>query len=448
MNTADLGLPVDVPSTALFTDQYELTMLQAALKAGTAERHSVFEVFTRRLPDGRRYGVLAGVGRVLDAVENFRFDNGVLGFLRERQIVDETTLEWLAGYRFSGDIWGYPEGEVYFPGSPLMRVEGTFAECVLLETVILSILNHDSAIAAAASRMDSAAGGRPLIEMGARRTHELSAVAASRAAYIGGFASTSDLAAGFRYGIPTVGTSAHAFTLLHDSERDAFQAQVDSLGRGTTLLVDTYDVAEAVRTAVEIAGPELGAVRIDSGDLLLVAHRVRQQLDELGARDTKIIVTSDLDEYAIASLAAAPVDAYGVGTQLVTGSGHPTSAMVYKLVARAESDEPRAPLTAVAKKARGGKTSIGGRKWAARRLDAYGVAEAEVVGTGPVPKELADRQLLVELVKGGEVVAREPLDAARDRHAAARANLPLSATQLSRGEPVIPTEYVHAGSGS
>ncbi|MFF7645969.1 nicotinate phosphoribosyltransferase [Streptomyces canus] len=448
MNTADLGLPVDVPSTALFTDQYELTMLQAALKAGTAERRSVFEVFTRRLPEGRRYGVVAGTGRVLDAVENFRFDGNVLTFLRERSIVDEETLDWLASYRFGGDIWGYPEGEVYFPGSPIMRVEGSFAECVLLETVILSILNHDSAIAAAASRMSSAAGDRPLIEMGARRTHELSAVAAARAAYVGGFATTSDLAAGFRYGIPTVGTSAHAFTLLHDQERDAFQAQVESLGRGTTLLVDTYDVTEAVRMAVEVAGPELGAVRIDSGDLLLVAHRVRQQLDELGAKGTRIIVTSDLDEYAIASLAVAPVDAYGVGTQLVTGSGHPTASMVYKLVARAESDDPKAPLIPVAKKSSGGKTSVGGRKWAARRPDAEGTAEAEVVGTGPVPAGLTDRQLLVELVKGGEVVAREPLDVVRDRHAAARANLPLSATQLSRGEPVIPTEYVNGRTGS
>ncbi|MET9431256.1 nicotinate phosphoribosyltransferase [Streptomyces sp. NPDC003036] len=442
MNAADLGLPVDVPSTALFTDQYELTMLQAALRGGTADRRSVFEVFTRRLPEGRRYGVVAGTGRVLDAVENFRFDAGVLGFLSERGIVDEPTLEWLADYRFGGDIWGYPEGEVYFPGSPILRVEGSFGECVLLETVILSILNHDSAIAAAASRMSSAAGGRRLIEMGARRTHELSAVASARAAYVGGFDSTSDLAAGFRYGIPTVGTSAHAFTLLHDTERDAFRAQVESLGRGTTLLVDTYDVTEAVRTAVEVAGPELGAVRIDSGDLLLVAHRVRQQLDELGARDTRIIVTSDLDEYAIASLAAAPVDAYGVGTQLVTGSGHPTCSMVYKLVARAESADPRAPLRPVAKKSLGAKMSIGGRKWAARRLDADGAAEAEVVGTGPVPSELTDRQLLVELVKGGEIVAREPLEAARERHIAARAGLPMSATQLSRGEPVIPTEYV------
>ncbi|MFC9618588.1 nicotinate phosphoribosyltransferase [Streptomyces sp. NPDC056930] len=442
MNSADLGRRVGVPSTALFTDQYELTMVQAALKAGTADRRSVFEAFTRRLPEGRRYGVVAGIGRVLDAVENFHFDDEMLTFLREQNVVDGPTLAWLADYRFSGDIWGYPEGEVYFPGSPILRVEGSFAECVLLETVILSILNHDSAIAAAASRMSAAAGGRGLIEMGARRTHELSAVASARAAYIGGFDTTSDLAAGFRYNIPTVGTSAHAFTLLHDTERDAFRAQVDSLGRGTTLLVDTYDVAEAVRTAVEVAGTGLGAVRIDSGDLLLVAHRVRQQLDELGATGTKIVVTSDLDEYAIASLAAAPVDAYGVGTQLVTGSGQPTCSMVYKLVARAVSADPAEPVRPVAKKSLGAKTSVGGRKWAARRLDENGVAEAEVVGTGPVPAELADRQLLAELVRGGEVIAREPLDAARERHMAARSVLPMSAMQLSRGEPVIPTEYI------
>jgi nicotinate phosphoribosyltransferase len=441
MSTADLGLPVTVPSTALFTDRYELTMLQAALRSGAAHRRSVFEVFTRRLPEGRRYGVVAGTGRVLDAAENFRFDESVLGFLEQERVVDGPTLEWLAGYRFRGDIVGYPEGEVYFPGSPILRVEGTFAEAVLLETVILSILNHDSAIAAAASRMAVAAVGRPLMEMGARRTHELAAVAAARAAYVGGFVSTSNLAAGFRYGLPTIGTSAHAFTLLHDNERDAFTAQVESLGRGTTLLVDTYDVASAVRAAVEIAGPELGAVRIDSGDLLLLAHRVRQQLDDLGAKSTKIVVTSDLDEYAIASLAAAPVDAYGVGTSLVTGSGHPTCSMVYKLVARAVSDEPDAPLEAVAKKSMGAKTSIGGRKWAARRLDEDGVAEAEVIGTGPVPAELAERLIQVPLMRDGESVGREPMAAARARHIEARAGLPLSATQLSRGEPVLPTVY-------
>lgn len=431
-----------VPSTALFTDRYELTMLQAALRSGAAHRRSVFEVFTRRLPEGRRYGVVCGTGRVLDAVENFRFDDDILSFLERERVVDGPTLEWLAGYRFRGDVHGYPEGEVYFPGSPIMRIEGTFAEAVLLETVVLSILNHDSAIAAAASRMAVAAAGRPLMEMGARRTHELAAVAASRAAYVGGFTSSSNLAAGFRYGLPTIGTSAHAFTLLHDDERGAFTAQVESLGRGTTLLVDTFDVATAVRAAVEIAGPELGAVRIDSGDLLLLAHRVRQQLDDLGAKKTRIVVTSDLDEYAIASLAAAPVDAYGVGTSLVTGSGQPTCSMVYKLVARAASADPGAPLAPVAKKSMGGKTSIGGRKWAARRVDADGVAEAEVIGTGPVPGPLAGRQLLVPLVLGGETVGREPLDSARARHIEARAALPLSATQLSRGEPVLPTEYI------
>ncbi|WP_327290959.1 nicotinate phosphoribosyltransferase [Streptomyces sp. NBC_01198] len=439
MSTAELGLPVDVPSTALFTDRYELTMLQAALRSGAAGRRSVFEAFTRRLPEGRRYGVVAGTGRVLDAVENFRFDAPVLDFLRREHVVDEETLQWLSGYRFTGDIWGYPEGEVYFPGSPILRVEGSFAEAVVLETVILSILNHDSAIAAAASRMAVAAAGRPLVEMGARRTHELAAVAASRAAFVGGFRTSSNLAAGYRYGIPTVGTSAHAFTLVHDTERDAFTAQVESLGRGTTLLVDTYDVATAVRAAVDIAGPELGAVRIDSGDLLLLAHRVRQQLDDLGAKNTRIVVTSDLDEYAIASLAAAPVDSYGVGTSLVTGSGQPTCSMVYKLVARAGDDGELVP---VAKKSLGGKTSIGGRKWAARRVDEDGVAVAEVVGSGPVPGDLADRQLLVPLVRGGEVVGREPLDAARLRHIEARASLPVSATQLSRGEPVLPTEVL------
>ncbi|MQS12422.1 nicotinate phosphoribosyltransferase [Streptomyces kaniharaensis] len=427
-------------STALLTDRYELTMLQAALRSGAAHRRSAFEVFTRRLPSGRRYGVMAGTGRVLDAVENFRFTRAQLDWLADQGVVEDDTLRYLADYRFTGDIHGYPEGEVYFPGSPLLTAEGTFAEAVILETVILSILNHDSAIAAAASRMTAAAGGRPVIEMGARRAHERAAVSAARAAYVAGFAATSDLEAGFTHGIPTTGTAAHAFTLVHDSERDAFRAQIASMGKGTTLLVDTFDLREAVRTAVEVAGPELGAVRIDSGDLTLLAHRVRRQLDELGAERTRIIVTSDLDEYAIAALAAAPVDGYGVGTQLVTGSGHPTCAMVYKLVARAESAD--GPLVPVAKRAAGGKTSIGGRKWAARRPDADGVAEAEVVGTGPVPAELEPYLMQVPLVRAGETVGRESLSAARERHVRARAALPLSATQLSKGDPVLPTELI------
>lgn len=423
-------------STALLTDHYELTMLQAALRSGAAHRRAVFEVFARHLPGGRRYGVVAGTGRVLDELERFRFGEEELTFLREHQVVDEATLAFLADYRFSGNVYGYREGDLYFPASPIMVVEGTFAEAVLLETIVLSILNHDCAIASAASRMTNAAGRRPIIEMGSRRTHEHAAVAAARAAYIAGFSSTSNLMAGHQYGIPTAGTAAHAFTLLHDSERAAFEAQIASLGPETTLLVDTYDVAEAVRTAVELAGPKLGAVRIDSGDLAAAAQEVREQLDALGAFHTRILVTSDLDEYAIAALAAAPVDGYGVGTSLVTGSGVPTAALVYKLVAR---ETATGKLEAVAKRSVG-KPSRGGRKQAYRLLDEAGQAETELITTGGLVPE-GGVPLLHELVREGVVIGREPLKAARERHAAAVATLPVEALHLGRGYAAIPTEF-------
>lgn len=427
------------PSTSLLTDHYELTMLQAALVDGTAHRPCVFEVFARRLPDGRRYGVVGGTDRLLDALESFRFGDDEIAWLREHDVVDAPTADWLADYRFSGDVWGYAEGDLYFPGSPVLVVEASFAEGVILETLVLSVLNHDSAIASAAARMIDAAEGRPCIEMGSRRTHEEAAVASARVAHVVGFAATSNLQAGRRHGIPTTGTSAHAFTLLHDTEREAFTAQVQSLGQGTTLLVDTYDIAEAVRVAVDVAGPELGAVRIDSGDLPSLARSVREQLDSLGAADTRIIVTSDLDEHAIATLAAAPVDGYGVGTALVTGSGAPTSGFVYKLVARSDDDGTLVP---VAKKSTS-KLSVGGRKWALRRLSAAGVAEAELVGIGHAPEDDGDdRPLLVPLVEAGERVHRDTLEAARSRHRAAMDELPAAAHKLSRGEPALPTTYV------
>ena len=424
-------------TAALLTDKYELTMLAAALRDGTAHRRASFEVFARRLPFGRRYGVVAGTARFLSALAEFRFDDDALASL---DFLDAETLRWLADYEFRGDIDGYPEGELYFPDSPVLSIHGTFAECVILETLVLSIFNHDTAIASAAARMVSAASGRPLIEMGSRRTHEQAAVAAARAAYIAGFFASSNLEAQRTYGVPARGTSAHAFTLVHTAasgpdEVAAFRAQVDALGVGTTLLVDTYDITQGVANAVAVAGPELGAVRIDSGDLGVMARQVRDQLDGLGATKTRIVVSGDLDEYSIAGLAAVPVDVYGVGTSVVTGSGAPTASMVYKLV---EVDG-----MPVAKRS-SHKESHGGRKAAMRLAKESGTIVEEVVHPADAVPTDDGRVLTVPLVRSGSVVYDASLDDARARVAAGLHSLPWDGLKLSAGEPAIPTRLVGA----
>ena len=440
-------------TTALLTDRYELTMLEASLQSGAAHRASVFEVFARRLPGGRRYGVVAGTGRVLDAIASFTFSAAEIDWLREAGVVGDQALDYLADYRFGGDVLGYGEGECFFPGSPILTVRGTFAEALLLETVVLSVLNHDSAVAAAASRMTTAAHGRPCLEMGARRTHEEAAVAAARASVVGGFTGTSVLEAGRSYDIPTIGTAAHSFTLVHDDEEAAFDAQVRVMGPDTTLLVDTYDVERGVDLAVAVArrhGGELGAVRLDSGDLVAQAFTVRRQLDDLGATTTKITVTSDLDEYAIAGLGAAPVDSYGVGTRLVTGSGFPTAELVYKLVEREGSDGEMVDVA----KASTAKATVGGFK-VAGRVFVDGVAREEVVvgcddeATGVrVLDEHGATPLQLPLVRQGEIVEEHrgagAVQAAAERHVASRAALPYDAWRLSDGEPTIPTRHLLA----
>ncbi|CAM5742123.1 nicotinate phosphoribosyltransferase [Mycolicibacterium aubagnense] len=425
-------------TAALLTDKYELTMLAAALRDGTAHRRASFEVFARRLPFGRRYGVVAGTARFLSALADFRFDDAALASL---DFLDHETLRWLADYEFRGDIDGYPEGELYFPASPVLSIHGTFAECVILETLVLSIFNHDTAIASAAARMVSASTGRPLIEMGSRRTHEHAAVAAARAAYLAGFFASSNLEAQRTYGVPALGTSAHAFTLVHTApsgpdEVAAFRAQVDALGVGTTLLVDTYDITQAVANAVAVAGPELGAVRIDSGDLGVMARQVRDQLDALGARDTKIVVSGDLDEYSIAGLAAAPVDVYGVGTSVVTGSGAPTASMVYKLV---EVDG-----RPVAKRSTLKENSMGDASAAFRLAKRSGTVIEEVVYPADSAPSDDGRVLTVPLMRSGSVVCDSSLADARARVAAGLRSLPWDGLKLSRGEPAIPTRLVGA----
>lgn len=425
-------------TAALLTDKYELTMLAAALRDGSAERRTTFEAFARRLPDGRRYGVVAGTGRFLEALGDFIFDEETLAPLQS--FLDDATLDFLRDFRFTGDIDGYAEGELYFPGSPILSVTGTFAECVLLETLALSIFNHDTAIASAAARMVSAAAGRTLIEMGSRRTHEQAAVAAARAAYIAGFTGTSNLEANRRYGIPALGTSAHAFTMLHTTsdgpdEPGAFRAQVDALGVGTTLLVDTYDVTAGVANAIEVAGTGLGAVRIDSGDLGVLARRVRAQLDDLGANGTEIVVSGDLDEFSIAALRADPVNTYGVGTSVVTGSGAPTASMVYKLV-----EVDGLPV----QKRSSRKESHGGRKAALRLSRQTGTITEEVIHPVAAPPEVTEpaRVLTMPLVRGGQPLAAGDLAAARELVVRGLRSLPWEGLALSQGEPAIPTRQV------
>ena len=418
-------------------------MLSAALTDGTADTPCSFEVFARRLPNGRRYGVVAGTARFLEALTRFHFGPEELETLGS--FLDGPTLHWLENYRFTGDIDGYREGELYFPGSPVLSVRGTFAECVVLETLALSVLNHDSAIASAAARMSSSAGTRPIIEMGSRRTHEEAAVASSRAAYIGGFSATSNLEAVRRHGVPGAGTSAHAFTLLYTGEhgpdeKAAFAAQVRALGVSTTLLVDTYDITRGVANAIEIAGTELGGVRIDSGDLGVLAGQVRRQLDDLGATGTKVVVSGDLDEYAIAALRAEPVDSYGVGTSLVTGSGAPTAGMVYKLVT--VDGRP------VAKRSNH-KETRGGAKSAMRTCRPTGTAVEEVVfplGNRPeIDNDLVAIDLSIPLIRDGRIVEELPsLEESRALLAGRLVSLPWEGLKLSNGDPALPTRFVDA----
>lgn len=423
-------------SPALLTDHYELTMVNAALRDGSASRSCVFEVFARRLPTGRRYGVVAGTQRFLDELAAFRFGPADVEFLRTTGVVDESTAAWLAAYRFSGDVTGYAEGELFFPGSPILTVTGTFAECVVLETLILSIFNYDCAIAAAAARMVTAARGRPLIEMGSRRAHERAAVAAARAAYIAGFAFTSNLAAGRLYGIPTTGTAAHAFTLLHDDEPAAFTSQVAALGKQTTLLVDTYDISQGIRNAIAVAGPDLRAIRLDSGDLSVLAAQSRALLDALGAPDTKIVVSGDLDEYAIAALAAEPVDVYGAGTAVVTGSGAPTAGLVYKLV-----EVEGRPVV----KRSENKATVGGRKTAVRRHKPTGTATEEIIVSQGVPDyQPGDRLLQRQFVVDGVPAEPLALSAARERLRDGLISIPWEGLKLSAGDPAIPVTVVPA----
>ena len=410
-------------------------MLDGALASGLIDARATFEVFTRSLANGYRYGIVAGTGRMIDQLSRFRFDDPTLAWLVSQGVISTGLAAYLATYRFDGSVYGYLEGEVFTAQSPILRIEGRFAD-IVLETLVLSILNFDSGVATKAMRVVRAAEGRRLIEMGSRRTHEDAAVAAARAAYVAGFDATSNLAAGMRYGVPTAGTVAHAFILAHRSEREAFEAQITSQGSSTTLLVDTFDIESGTELALQVAGIELGAIRIDSGDVVVASRSSRERLDRHGASSARITLTGDLDEFVItdALRRGAMVDTFGVGTKLVSGYAPP--GFVYKLV----EIEDGSRMRPVAKRS-AGKISSGGAKDAYRLLN-DGVATTELVRTRGVTSPLPDGEVVVLttlLVERGSIVIDTSVDAARSHAGRAVNALPLAAFDLDRTGPVLVT---------
>lgn len=421
-------------STAFKTDAYELTQAYAYYKQGLTDRKAVFEVFARRLPEGRRYGVVSGTNRLLEAIQEFRFTPEQISYLKENTNFSQDFLEYLSNYSFNGEIIGYQEGDVYFPYSPILTVKGTFIDSVLLETITLSILNHDSAVSSAATRMVAAAKGKPLLEMGTRRTDDDAAVHSARAAYLSGFAGTSNLEASHKYGIPFIGTSAHAFTLAFQTELESFQAQIEALGEETTLLVDTYNIQEGIKNAVKAGGKKLGGIRIDSGDLQEETINARKLLDKIGNKNTKIVLSSDIDEYSINELIDRniPVDSIGAGTRVVTGSGHPTASMVYKLV---EIENNEGKMLPVAKKS-DSKQSIGGQKHAYRQYkdgklfkEVFTTDKRRPEGFTPVQRLLYD----------GKPIFTE-LENVRKFHQETIEKLPKEALLISAGKPLTISE--------
>lgn len=404
MNERPRDLSVGSFSPALLTDRYQLTMLAAYAREGLADRPAVFELFARRLPAQRRYMVAAGLGRALSMLRGLRFTDDDLAWLSADPVLgpalrQASIRDAFASFRFRAKVWAIPEGRICFPGEPLLRVEGTLAEGQIVETLLLSIVNHDVRVASKCARIVQAAAGRPCLEFGSRRTHELAAVSAARAAFLAGFASTSNEAAARLYGIPVAGTMAHAYLLAHaadegeDGENKAFSAFADTFDVPMTSLVDTFDTARGIRRAASSVGERLSGIRIDSGDLGAMAREARAILDEANLPKAKVVVSDDLDEYKIDALltGGAPIDAFGVGTMAVSPPDHPSLGAVYKLVAMADAS---GAMTAVQKRA-GGKGSHAAPKQAFRLTgtltDVVGLAtEAPPAGTTPLLELVLD----------------------------------------------------------
>lgn len=324
---------------ALHTDLYQLTMAAGYFHRNLADRTmATCELFVRRLPKQRRYLVASGIDRAIDYIKELRFSSEDIDYLRGlpnlREAMSDDFVAYLRNYRFRGDVWAVPEGTVMFGGEPFLRVRAPIIEAQLVETHILSTINHATMIASKAARIVHAAAGRGVLEFGTRRTHPDAAVDAAYGAYLVGAQGTSNLEAGRRYGIPVLGTAAHMWTMTHDSERAAFENYVATFPSASTLLIDTYDTVRGAERAAAVARDKLAGVRLDSGDLGALSKQVRAVLDSAGCQAAKIVASGDLNEYKIRDLlaAGAPIDLFGVGTELVCSKDEPSLGGVYKIV--------------------------------------------------------------------------------------------------------------------
>jgi nicotinate phosphoribosyltransferase len=447
---------------SLLTDLYQVTMAAAAWKSGIAAREAVFHLSFRRAPFNGGYTIAAGLAQALDLLRELRFAPDDLAYLATVQAPDggtlfeEDFLRWLENLRPRLDVDAIPEGTAVFPQEPLLRVQGPIVPCMLLETPLLTLLNFQTLIATKSARICGAARGEPVIEFGLRRAQGIDgAVSASRAAYVGGAAATSNVLAGKLLGIPVRGTHAHSWVMCFDDELEAFRAYARAMPSNVVLLVDTYDTLQGVRHAIEVGnelraeGHELQGIRLDSGDLAWLSIQARRLLDEAGFQKTQILATNDLDETLIESLKAqgARISSWGVGTKLVTGDGEPALGGIYKLAAVRDPGGPWKPRIKISEQT--SKTSIPGilqvRRYSAGNEfrgdliydEGDGVRASVLVDPldptrrKPMPAGALSEDLLVPVVRDGrQVYTPPPLRETRARTQAQLAQLDASIRRL------------------
>ena len=432
-------MPTIPPPSGLLADLYELTMAAGYLETHF-EARATFELFVRSLPPRRNFLVAAGLEQALEFLEAVRFSSEDITYLRRHPAfgrIGTNFFDYLAAFRFSGDVWAVPEGTICFPGEPLLRITAPIAEAQIMETALLATISFQTMIASKAARVAKAAAGRPIVEFGTRRAHGLeSGVLAARAAYIGGCLGTSNVRAGELFGIPTYGTQAHSWIMAHDREEEAFAQFMDIFPHHSVLLLDTYDVRAALEKVIAIGRKPRG-VRLDSGDLAADSMWVRQKLDEAGWGDVEIFMSGDLDEERISSLldAGARVDTFGVGTSLSTSSDAPSLSVLYKLVEVERGGEVRE-----AAKFSEAKVTYPGRKQVFRKSDSHGEYTDDVIALEE--EHMPGEPLLVPVMRGGKRLgAIAPLAEMQKRCQSQIERLPAAVRGLAVSELAYPVRH-------